>query len=373
MFGNRTVKDKETDEELSAPIWPAAETDCTTLESWLRRYDAGNPSTVSAAATPFLTSAFTRPTYIPSLTTTALSSHVGTNGGTNLNPFGSGDEILRNRHDRDSLWSDEAIHKSPLATRESRGRSLLKAYTPPSYQTTRITLTPSQIIGDYHAPIFSTPPIGASLRLPTLATIQPIQVTPHIAPPYNQFPACRVPAASSTAWQVTDTLTKNHLNDITRRICSELNWDFFSDNFDALNIMNDAATEVEWRTHLKPMYERFLDHVAGGNIYEFIDIFERRVIQGVGVTALDFHKAFVSNLMIMFADVRVNFQVAGPDRVWREQDKDTLKAFLISLLDEGKYSINPLTQNKNGVLTLKQEKKMVISRNIPPRALMPQA
>ena len=66
----------------------------------------------------------------------------------------------------------------------------------------------------------------------------------------------------------------------------------------------------------------------------------------LGSTPLEVYKACVSDIMLTFADVRVMSQNDGLETTWRNQDKDTLKAFLRALLEDGQFSINSFTAKR---------------------------
>ncbi|CAG8951076.1 hypothetical protein HYFRA_00006474 [Hymenoscyphus fraxineus] len=308
------------------------------LEAWLQNYDAGSAAKGPVGMVPSLNSAFARPTFTPTISTSTIPASGN-----------SSTKTLSKPKKRPAISVALNIPKLPRNTKVS--------YTPIS--GTSPTTTPNGNFRvpntEFPSPIgtpspFGTPrpekhrysrdatpsPAAPSSKAPTTVLPpsnypSPTSYAPRETESMTEFDIAHLKSLLSTPrYSVTSHCTKDELNRAFFRLCTELNWDFFDENLAELSILRQ-----DWEV-VSRFYVDFLVGLVLDNpdyIYNNLSQDAANVLKSVGpgynLRGEDLYAEVVHNAMSWFAPVRLE----GEE--WSEIDKQVMELFLKELLGDG--------------------------------------
>ncbi|KAF4633783.1 hypothetical protein G7Y89_g4335 [Cudoniella acicularis] len=189
-----------------------------------------------------------------------------------------------------------------------------------------------------------TPSIVSAYFRPTFiaATPQPpptfqTQANFTIGPTIQSYESATVSSSTSTVlstsfkqpdYFLTANLTKAQLDKILKRLCTEINWDWYTDNFANINCNQHSGNVDTWKL-LCMVYEGYVQSILG---HINIDESWQNEAENNGMQMLEFYRRVMHCMMLAFVDV--NFAIQGKDR-WRisEREKGRLEAFRGDLLE----------------------------------------
>ncbi|KAH6672238.1 hypothetical protein B0J14DRAFT_563876 [Halenospora varia] len=264
--------------------------------------------------------------------------------------------------------------------------SLLSAFTRPTFVAAEQAKEPLKdplvylftYPEDQHGIAPETPPLSSDWQqlsnYNTRASSTPIQ---EFTTPYTFVkPASPEPAATTTTSQWSDDrlltrqMTKRDLDIALKRMCTEIDWDWFNDNYSTLNSTLENETSHAWII-LASIYQAYIESLVG-NVNMDEAWADEAMAKGM-TNVMQFYRTVMHCMMCCFANE--SFEVMAHDKSlenYGPEDKNSLELFAKALVSGGE--IEPFLEERaavngliypggNGMFKERLRKSMTTKRN----------